>query len=85
MRRGVLLALHAAALLLILIGALWTFTYFNGSALRQFYVVIAAVVAHIVWGIIYHSLNKQLTAGLLLEYVLVGALVLLLFSWTLFA
>lgn len=84
MKESASLTIHAVVLLVILIGALWTFTYFSGSALYQFYVVITAVVVHTVWGVIYHSINKQLTAGLLLEYVLIGVLVLLLFSWTLF-
>ncbi len=85
MRKDWLLITHVVVLLSILVGALWAFTYFSGAALQQFCVIVVAVVAHIVWGAIYHSLSNRLTVGLLLEYILIGALVLLLFSWTLFS
>lgn len=51
----------------------------------QLYVVVAAVVAYNAWGMIYHYFRRRLTLDLILEYLLVGALVVLIFFWTLFA
>lgn len=84
MRKKTTLILHIITLLLILVSSVWAFIHFKGLPLMQLYVVVAAVVAYIAWGVLYHFLNKRLTLKLLLEYVLVGALALLLFSWTLF-
>lgn len=85
MQRKVTFILHLVTLLLILISSVWAFIYFKDLLLMQLYVVVAAVVTYIAWGAIYHFLNKRLTFELLLEYLLVGALALLLFSWTLFS
>ena len=85
MKKGLSLVTHIIVLLAIIAGAIGAFVYFNGSALYQFCVVVAAVVINAVWGVFYHYSNKRLTAGLIWEYVLIGALVLLLFSWTIFS
>jgi len=84
MRKKVTFILHIIALLLIFICSVRAFIYFKELPLMQLYVVVAAVVTYIGWGAIYHFLNKRLTLELILEYILVGALALLLFSWTLF-
>ena len=84
MRKKTTFILHIITLLLILASSVWAFIRFKELPLMQLYVVVAAVAAYIAWGVIYHLLNKRLTLGLLLEYVLVGTLALLLFSWTLF-
>lgn len=84
MRKKVTFILHIIALLLIFICSVRAFIYFKELPLMQLYVVVTAIVAYIAWGAIYHFLNKRLTLELILEYILVGALALLLFSWTLF-
>lgn len=84
MRKTVTFVLHIVALALISVISIWAFIYFKEMQLMQLYVVITAILAYIAWGAIYHFLNKRLTLELLLEYLLVGALVLLLYSWTLF-
>lgn len=36
--------------------------------------IIAAALAHVTWGIIYHYIHKDLSAVLVLEYVAIAAL-----------
>ena len=76
---------HFTALAIIFISSLWAFLRVGDSPILQLYVVIAAVVAYDAWGLIYHYLRRRLTLELVLEYLLVGALVILLFFWTLFS
>lgn len=79
------IAAHFAALGIIFSSSLWAFLRFEDSPILQLYVVIAAVAAYDAWGLIYHYFHRRLTLDLVLEYLLVGALVILLFFWTLFA
>lgn len=76
---------YVLSLILISITSIVAFLRLEGSPLLQLYVVIAAVVAYNGWGLIYHLYRKRLTLNLVLEYLLVGALVILLFFWTLFS
>lgn len=76
---------HLLALALIFVVSVVAFIRFSGSPLLQLYVVVAAVLAYIIWGLVYYFLNRRLTLSIILEYLLVGALVILLFFWTLFA
>jgi hypothetical protein len=76
---------HFLALAIIFSSSLWAFLQFRDSPILQLYVVIAAVVAYDAWGLIYHYFRRRLTLDLVLEYLLVGALVILLFFWTLFS
>lgn len=76
---------HLFALAIIFGCSLWAFLQFEDSPLLQLYVVIAAVVAYNAWGLIYHYFRRWLTLELVLEYLLMGALVILLFFWTMFA
>jgi len=78
-------AAHFLALAIIFSTSLWAFLQFDDSPILQLYVVIAAVVAYDAWGLIYHYFRRRLTLDLVLEYLLVGALVILLFFWTLFS
>lgn len=84
MQKRLALILHIIALLLIFVSGVWAFIYFKISPAMQLYVVVVAVAAYIAWGMIYHFLSKRLTVELILEYILVGALVLLLYFWTMF-
>lgn len=76
---------HLLASASIFVVSVAAFLRFSNSPLLQLYVVVAAVLAYVGWGITYHFLNKHLTLSIVLEYFLVGALVILLFFWTSFA
>ncbi|MDP2735394.1 MAG: hypothetical protein Q8P12_04250 [bacterium] len=56
---------------------------FRGFEALQLYVVSAAVFAYIGWGALFHYYHRRLNWGMVLEYFLIGALVLLLFFWLL--
>jgi len=83
-QKGTLIA-HTVALTIIFFGSIWAFIHYESLPLMQFYVVIAAVLVYVTLGIVYQILNKRLTFKLVLEYFLIGALGILLFSWTLFS
>jgi len=76
---------HLVALASIFIVSVAAFLRFSDSPLLQLYTVIASVLAYVGWGITYHFLDKHLTLSIIVEYLLVGALVILLFFWTLFS
>ncbi|NIT03495.1 hypothetical protein GTO10_00960 [Candidatus Saccharibacteria bacterium] len=74
---------------ILVLGAIFTlslvgFWKFQGAELLQLYVVSIGVLIYIAWGVVYHFYHERLSWGLFLEYVLVGALVLLLFFWMIF-
>ncbi|GMR19039.1 MAG: hypothetical protein BMS9Abin34_163 [Patescibacteria group bacterium] len=77
--------LHLLVLSLIFSLAVAAFVKFKSLVLVQFYVVTVAVLAYISWGVVYHFYRKRLSWSLFFEYFLVGALVIILFFWTLFA
>ncbi len=76
---------HYLALSIIFGTSILAFLQFKEAPLMQLYVVVAAVVSYNFWGLIYHYFRRRLTLDLILEYLLVGALVILLFFWTLFS
>lgn len=84
MKERVSFALHIVVLFAILTGGVWAFISSRNVPVVQCYVVVVSVAAYIIWGLVYHFLNKRLTARIVLEYTLIGALALLLYSWTLF-
>lgn len=85
MRVNLSTVVHFLALGAIFAISLTAFLRFEGSAVMQLYTVVMAVVAYTGWGMIYHFLSRRLTLSIILEYLLVGALVILLFFWTLFS
>ena len=75
--------LHAGMLALIFGLSLFSFLKFKGVEVVQLYIGVTAVLAYISWGIFFHYYHKRLSWSLVLEYVLVGALVVLLVFWLL--
>jgi len=84
-RRDWAMLAHIVALGVIFGVSIFAFLHFEGVLLMQLYVVVAAVIAYDVWGMFYHYFRRRLTLDLVLEYLLVGAVVILLFFWTLFS
>lgn len=76
---------HFLALVLIFVISLTAFLSFKDNPVMQLYTVVMAVLAYNGWGVIYHLYRKSLALDIILEYLLVGALVILLFFWTLFS
>jgi len=65
-------------LLLILTGGSLGFIFHKGNPVTQFLVVFLTVLLYIAWGIWHHKTEDRLSWGVVTEYLLVGALVLLL-------
>jgi NADH:ubiquinone oxidoreductase subunit K len=85
MRKHLLTVGYISLLALIFIAAAWAFSALDKQPLYQLYVVVAAVSSYVVLGVVHSHLRKRLTSSVLVEYLLVGALAFLLFTWTLFS
>lgn len=69
--------LHYLILIAILVLAAVLFSFANPNRNYQFVIVVAASLAYIVWGIMHHALEDRADAGIILEYVLIGLVVIL--------
>lgn len=52
-------------------GAIWWLRY---DSLRQFLVIIILVIFYLLWGVVYHSLKKDLTKKLFIEYLILAGI-----------
>ncbi len=57
---------------------LFFFSLFKGHHEKQFIVSIVFISYYILWGIIHHARDQSLHLKVVLEYILIGALALLL-------
>jgi len=71
---------HYLVLALILLSGLGLFLVFRWQPHRQLLTVVVTVVGYVTWGVIHHKLEDRLSAGVILEYLLVGGVVICLFS-----
>lgn len=69
--------LHYLILIAFLAVATVLFSFANPNRNYQFIIVVAASLAYIVWGIMHHMLEGRADAGIILEYVLIGLVVIL--------
>ncbi len=79
---------HITHLLILCLGillSLFFFAYFRYNHIYQFYSVIVGVVYYIAWGFIHHLLEDRLSFPIIMEYVLIGGIVILLFALVLYA
>lgn len=60
-------------LISILIVGLFGFFAFSYDHSFQVGVVVAIGVAHVVWGIVYHSIHRDLSIVIVLEYIVFAA------------
>lgn len=78
------LQFHGLVLLLILAGGALTFWYASGNTGLQIAVGVVMSVAYVLWGIIHHAMKGDLHRNIVIEYVLIGAIaVVLLLTLTL--
>ena len=75
--------LHYLILFLIILGGLFGAWYFSFNRLARFGVVSLSVLGYVVWGVSHHLLEKRLSWGVVLEYILLGFVILAAFSLTL--
>lgn len=72
--------LEYIVLLGILISGFIIFNYVAPNTVLQFTVGIITSVAYVVWGVIHHAIKKDLHARIVLEYILMGAIALVLLA-----
>jgi hypothetical protein len=72
--------LHYAVLALILVGGLGAFWFVQPNTALQFDVSVITSVAYVFWGIIYHAMQKDLHQKIVIEYILIGAIAIVLLA-----
>jgi hypothetical protein len=55
-----------------------SFIYVRPDTTMQLVIGIATSIAYVCWGLIYHALEKNLHAKVVVEYVLIGAIAIVL-------
>ena len=74
------LLIRYGVLVAILIGAAGAFYYVRSSPSLQFTVGIVTAVAYVLWGIVHHALEKDLHQRVVVEYILIGAIAIVLLA-----
>jgi hypothetical protein len=64
----------------ILVGGLGGFYYVRPNTTLQFIIGVATSVAYVIWGIMYHAIKKDLHTRVMIEYILMGAIAIVLFA-----
>lgn len=70
--------LHFVVLAVILAGGVVSFTTLAGDVAAQQWIGIATSVAYVAWGILHHAIEGDLHPKVVVEYVLVGAVAILI-------
>lgn len=69
---------HATILSIILISGVVMFYLTRGNTTTQMFVGFCTTIAYILWGIIHHMMVGNLHRKVVIEYILVGAIALVL-------
>ena len=69
--------LHFIVLSLILMGGVVSFVMLTGDVVAQQRIGIATSIAYVVWGILHHGIHGDLHPKVVIEYMLVGAVAVL--------
>jgi hypothetical protein len=64
-------------LAVILGGGIWSFITLQGNQGAQLAIGTVMAVAYAIWGMMYHSMKKDLHRKIVIEYVLVSAIAIL--------
>lgn len=70
--------IHTVVLFLILFGGAVTFWYTTGNTTLQLATGIVTSLSYVVWGIIHHAISGNLHRNIVIEYVLIGAIAIVL-------
>ena len=70
----------ALVLICILGGGMGAFYYARSNNSLQFIVGVITSVAYVIWGLIHHALKKDLHARVVVEYILMGAIAIVLLA-----
>ncbi len=69
---------HVLVLLSILGLGAWVFFAVRPNVTLQLLTGVATAFAYVVWGIIHHALQKDLHQKIVVEYILIGAIAIVL-------
>ena len=70
--------IHGGILCAILIGGVYMFYLMRGNINAQLFVGFCTTVAYVFWGIIHHMMIGNLHRKIVVEYILVGAIAVVL-------
>ena len=69
---------HFLVLVAILAVGVFTFIYVRPNTTIQLLVGIVTAVAYVLWGLIHHAIQKDLHQKIVVEYLLIGAIAIVL-------
>lgn len=69
---------HFLVLIAILVIGVWMFFQATGDRSLQLTIGIATSIAYVLWGIIHHQIQGDLHRRVVIEYILLGAIAVLL-------
>jgi hypothetical protein len=72
--------MHYIVLLCILCGGLGAFYYAGPDRALQFIIGVIIAVSYVAWGLIHHALQKDLHQKIVVEYILIGAIAVILMA-----
>lgn len=70
--------IHFCILLAILVIGILTFIYVRPNTAVQLLVGIITASAYVLWGFIHHAIQKDLHQKIVIEYLLIGAIAIIL-------
>jgi hypothetical protein len=71
---------HYLVLIVLLGIGLYAFYYARPDASLQFIVGVITSVAYVLWGIMHHALQGDLHQKIVVEYILIGAIAIVLLA-----
>jgi hypothetical protein len=72
--------LHFIVLVGILTGGVTAFILASSSSSLQLIIGIITSVAYVLWGFIHHAMQKDLHKKIVVEYVLIGAIAIIMLA-----
>lgn len=74
--------LHFFVLLAIILIGVISFRGAVGNTGLQFFIGVVTTIAYVIWGILHHALKGDLHKKVVVEYILIGAIAILLLEVT---
>lgn len=71
-------AVHFFVLIIILAVGVFMFLGLRPNTTLQLYVGIATAVGYVLWGLVHHAVKKDLHQKIVVEYLLIGAIAIVL-------
>lgn len=75
MKRAII---HFSVLIAILAAGVFTFIRVRPNTTVQLFVGVVTACAYVVWGLVHHAIKKDLHQRIVVEYLLIGAIAIVL-------